>query len=93
MITYADVQLGNKEAILSSEGRNLVLKVQGPDNLEMKTWSTSPTNNYDAENPGTIMVGFEMLIPANAQQSIEVLLVPEKSAAQADFLNKTLNDC
>lgn len=92
MLTYSDVELGDKEATLTSQGRKLVLKVQGPDNVEMKTWSTAPTNNYDAENPGTIMVGFEVLIPANTTQSIEVLLIPEKAVAQADFSNKPLNE-
>ena len=92
MLTYADVRLGNKEALLNNEGQKLILKVQGPDDLEMKIWSTAPTNNYDAENPGTTMVGFEMLIPANTKQSIEVLLVPEKSIANAYFLNRALNE-
>ena len=52
MVTSADVALGKKEAVLSKDGEKLFLKVQGPDNLEMKTWSTAPTTNYDPENPG-----------------------------------------
>jgi len=33
-----------------------------------------------------------MQLPANSKQSIEVLLIPEKSVSQADFSNKTLKD-
>jgi hypothetical protein len=58
---------GENEVILTDEGKVLKLKVLEPDNLQMKTWSTAPTNNYDAENPGTIIVGFECEIPANAK--------------------------
>ena len=92
MLTYADVQLGTKEAVLSIEGKKLKLKVQGPDNLQMKTWSTAPTNDYDAENPGTIMVGFECELPANSSQTFEVILVPESIAADAAFTNLTLDE-
>ena len=90
MVTYSNVELGDKEATLIDGGKVLKLKVQGPDNIEMKTWSTAPTNNYDAENPGTIMVGFECEIPANSKESFEVLLVPANANETADFLNKTL---
>jgi hypothetical protein len=92
MVTGASVELGENVATLINKGKVLKLKVKGPGNIQMKTWSTAPTTNYDAENPGTVMVGFECEIPANTKQSFEVLLVPEKSADTADFLNKTLEE-
>lgn len=92
MVTFSQVVLGNKEATLTDDGKTLYLRVQGPDNIEMKTWSTAPTNNYDAENPGTIMVGFECDVPANTSQSFEVILVPKPVEAEAAFLNITLNE-
>jgi hypothetical protein len=92
MVTYSHVELGNKEATLTDNGQILYLRVQGPDNIEMKTWSTAPTNNYDAENPGTIMVGFECDVSANTSQAFEVILVPEPVEAEAAFLDKTLNE-
>ncbi len=70
----------------------MYLKVQGPDNIQMRTWSTAPTNNYDAENPGTIMVGFECEVPANTKESFEVIMIPETMGAQGEFLNKTLDE-
>lgn len=92
LVTPADVELGKKGAILSKDGETLYLKVQGPDNIKMRTWSTSPTNDYDAENPGTIMVGFECKLPANSKETFEVLLVPEKSKEDAEFLDVPLDE-
>lgn len=92
LVTEADVELGNPGAILTKDGKTLYLKIEGPDNIKMKTWSTAPTNDYDAENPGTIMVGFECTLPANTSESFEVLLVPEKSKEVADFLDVSLDE-
>ena len=92
MVTYSTVELGDKEATLIDNGKVLKLKVKGPVNLVMKTWSTAPTNNYDAENPGTIMVGFECEIPANTKESFEVILVPPSAGAEGQFLNKNLDE-
>ena len=92
MVTHANVELGNKEATLTDNGKILKLKVMGPGNLVMKTWSTAPTNNYDAENPGTILVGFECEIPANTKESFEVIMIPETMGIKGDFLNKTLEE-
>ena len=92
MVTNSFVELGQNEAVLIDSGKRFYLKVSGPNNIEMKTWSTAPTNNYDAENPGTIMLGFECEIPANMKASFEVLLVPEEMLNDAQFLNKALRD-
>jgi len=92
MVTFSHVELGEKEATLTDGGKVLKLKVHGPDNLQMKTWSTAPTNNYDAENPGTIIVGFECDIPANTKEFFEVIMVPETIAAKGEFLNKNLDE-
>ena len=92
MVTPTNVSLGNSEATLTNDGKSLHLKVLGPDNLQMKTWSTAPTNNYDAENPGTILVGFECELPANSEISFEVILVPEKVKDGSDFLNLKLEE-
>lgn len=92
MLTPANVELVDKGAILTKDGKKLFLKIQGLDNLMMKTWSTAPTNDYDAPNPGTIMVGFECDLTANVSQAFEVLLVPENADGIADFLGKSLDE-
>jgi hypothetical protein len=92
MVTFSHVELGEKEATLTDDGKVLKLRVLGPDNLQMKTWSTAPTTNYDAENPGTIIVGFECEVPANTKEFFEVILVPQDLSQQADFYGKTLDE-
>lgn len=92
MLTPANVELGNKEATLTINGKKLQLMVKGPGNIEMKTWSTKPTTEYDAENPGTTRVGFTCIVPANSAQTFEVLLIPENAASSAIILDKKLDE-
>ena len=78
MVTPADVKVnGNGMAQLSQNNKTLQIKVVEPANVTITTWSTTPNHDYDAPNPGTIRVGFEITIPANSKCPITVLLVPE----------------
>ena len=92
MVTFSTVELDINQATLTDNGEILYLKVKGPENINMKTWSTAPTNNYDAENPGTIMVGFECEVAANSSVSLEVLLVPKARESEATFLDLSLEN-
>ena len=80
MLTPANVKiLGNNHAELTKDGKKLLLQVNGPANLVMKTWSTDPPKDYDAPNPGTTLVGFELTLPAHSKTILNVSLIPEKS--------------
>ena len=57
--------------------------MESPVKVTMKTWSTDPPNAYDAPNPGTILTGFEVTIPAKTKLALTVSLVPEKAAGKA----------
>jgi hypothetical protein len=83
MLTPATVTLlsGNK-AELTKDGKKLILQVQEPATVELKTWSTDPPHDYDAPNPGTVRVGFEVKVPANAKTVLTVLLIPERSTGK-----------
>jgi hypothetical protein len=77
MLTPAEVQIMNENtALLTQNGKKLVLKVQSPFKVTMKTWAAQPPNTYDAPNPGTIFTGFEVIIPANSKSTLQVALVP-----------------
>jgi hypothetical protein len=86
MLTPAEVKItGANTAELTKDGKRLLLKVQEPATVTMKTWSTDPPHDYDAPNPGTTLVGFEVKLPSNAKSSISVALIPggdEKSTIQ-----------
>ncbi len=92
MVTYADVQLNKHDAVLTEHGKKLELRINGNFDWKMNTWSTAPANDYDAENPGTIMVGFESSIPADSNAFFEVLLVPEREVENAPFIDRTLEN-
>lgn len=92
MMTMADVTLTEHGAILIKDGKKLNLQVQGPPNLQMRTWSTTPTTDYDAPNPGTTLVGFECELPAHVLETFKVLLVPEKALGEVRDFTEALVD-
>ena len=91
MLTSATVELGKNSITLTKEGHSLLLKVDSPAQVTMKTWSTEPTTNYDAPNPGKTLVGFEMQLQPNQKQEIQVLLIPGSVDAKKVKFSKTLN--
>jgi hypothetical protein len=92
MLTSADVKIsGPNSAELLKDGKKLTMKVVCSEDIKMKTWSTAPTNNYDAENPGTVMIGFEMKVRAREKVSASVLLIPGDDVVTENDL-KTLDE-
>jgi hypothetical protein len=84
MLTPADVKItGANTAELTKNGKKLILQVQEPATVTIKTWSTDPPRDYDAPNPGTTLVGFEVTLPSNAKSAISVALIPEGSEKSA----------
>jgi len=85
LLTPAEVKItGGHRAELASGGKKLILQVDGPKDIIMKTWPTDPPpQSYDAPNPGTIRVGFELTVPAGSDMAITVSLIPEKAASTA----------
>jgi hypothetical protein len=77
MLTSADVKMtGKNSAELTKNGKKMILKVAEPGEIVMKTWTTKPPHDYDAPNPGTTLVGFEVTIPANTKSTLQVFLIP-----------------
>ena len=92
MLTPAQVELNGKgQAVLSQNGQKMVLKVLEPKNVTLKTWTTQSSKEYDAPNPNTLFVGFEMELPQNAKQNITVVLVPESNQIPGKKVIKPLN--
>ncbi len=91
MLTSATVELGKNSITLTKEGHSLLLKVDSPAQVTMKTWSTEPTTNYDAPNPGKTLVGFEMQLQPNQKQEIQVLLIPGSVDAKKVKFSKPLS--
>ena len=92
MLTPADVKItGNDKAVLTKNGKTLMLQVKGPGDIKMQTWSTDPPNSYDAPNPGTTLVGFTVTLPANSKTAFDVSLVPESHGKKKIKKTEPLN--
>ena len=80
MLTPADVTIkGGNTAILTKDGKELLLRVTSPGNVQLKTWSTEPTADYDAPNPGTTLLGFDIQVAPGKSQVLQVMLIPRGS--------------
>jgi len=77
---------------LYQNGKRLQLKVTEPASVTLKTWSTQPTHEYDAPNPGTTLVGFEVTLPSSTTQIINVQLIPGGISVNEDAKIPSLKD-
>lgn len=74
---------GSSATAANLPGSN-VSTANAPVSITMKTWPTDPPpNSYDAPNPGTIRVGFELTLPARSAAVLTVSLIPEMAAGAA----------
>lgn len=96
MLTDANIEsIGKNKIVLTKNGKKLQIKVKSKLPLQMKTWSTQSPNDYDADNSGTTLVGFELTLPAGASSTFDVSLIPEKqrvSCSDKRLLNKWIFD-
>jgi hypothetical protein len=82
MLTSAEAKITGKNSIeLKKDGKKLTLQVVEPAEMSvnMKTWTTASPNDYDAPNTGTVLIGFEVKIPANTSTALSVKLIPQSA--------------
>jgi hypothetical protein len=83
---------GKNEITLEKDGKKLKLVIDASQGqLQMKTWSTIGPNSYDAPNPGTTLVGFELTLPANTNASTNVYLLPSSTKKSKQMKKKLLS--
>jgi hypothetical protein len=85
MVTRAEVKIdGEGRATLTQDGKALGFRVLEPAGAMLKIYPTDPPPAAtDARNPGTRMIGFEVVVAARAAQRIVVQLVPGAKPASA----------
>lgn len=91
MVTPAKATIIGNHIELEQKGEKMQLEVIANVPVKLKTWSTAPTNDYDAENPNTIIVGYEVQLPAHQKETILVKLLPEKTNEEKTVL-KPIDD-
>ena len=93
MLTAASVKAIDKnKSELTINGKKLLLTVAEPSGVNIVTWPTTPLHDYDAPNPGTTFVGFQLQLPANTRQAVTVTLVPGGSEGKVKEKVKPLNE-
>ena len=61
MCTEAEARILGPSAIeLKKDGKTRILRIHTKHYASPRIWPTSPRHDYDADNPGTILVGFEI---------------------------------
>ncbi|WP_109674678.1 heparinase II/III domain-containing protein [Dyadobacter jejuensis] len=90
MLTAAEAKIVNNHTIeLTQNGKKMFLRFDANHPIELQTWSTKPTHSYDAENPGTIFVGFTTTVPAQSTLQVSAVLsekiVKTTKASLADW--------
>ena len=77
MCTEAEARILGPSAIeLKKDGKTRVLRLSTRHYASPRIWPTSPRHDYDADNPGTCLVGFEIKnVMPHEKVSIKVSLV------------------
>jgi hypothetical protein len=80
LLTSANVTLIGKDvAELTKNGKKLTIRVKSPSGAEIKATGAVPRHSFDAPNPGISLVGFEITVPANSNEDLVVLMLPDGS--------------
>jgi hypothetical protein len=82
MLTGAEVALekDGSSAVLKRDGKTLLMRAVSPDKVKLQTYSTDPPKEHDAPNPGTRMVGFEVVLAPGQELRLAVELIPGGTA-------------
>ncbi|MCD6392806.1 MAG: heparinase II/III family protein [Planctomycetes bacterium] len=83
MVTPAEVSIESNNKALLKIGRKVMhLSVLTDEKIQLKTWSTEPKADYDAPNPGTRLIGFEVSLAAGQAVRTAVVMSPPGANAK-----------
>ena len=89
LLTAATVKIVDGKTVeLSQNGKKMLLIFDTKSKIEIKTWSTTPTHDYDAQNPNTQFVGFEATLPANSQANFNAYFTASPDVSSAKPLSE-----
>ncbi|MCZ6704215.1 MAG: hypothetical protein O6940_14395 [Ignavibacteria bacterium] len=93
MVTQENIQItGHNSAVIRKGNETLKFQVVSPINVEIRTYSTDPPNDFEDKNPGTKMIGFEVDLKPNQEVELIVLLVPEGTDVPIEINLDKIND-
>lgn len=75
MLTTAECVIEGTNTIkLTKNDKTMYFVVESNIPVNLKTWSTDPVNDFDQANPGTIMIGFDCVLPEQSTYTFSVKL-------------------
>ena len=77
MCTEAEARiLGPGKIELKKDGRTRILKISTKHYASPRIWPTTPAHDYDADNPGTCLVGFDIKnVKPHEKVSVKISLI------------------
>jgi hypothetical protein len=83
MVTPAEVHVeSGNDALLTEGGKTMRLTVLTDRRIKWQTWSTEPKADYDASNPGTCLIGFEVSLSSGQAARTAVVMTPSSAKAK-----------
>jgi len=93
MVTPTKIDIkSDKQAILRHEGKTLQFKVITDKKVQLKTFSTKPRTKFDAKNPGTRMIGFDIRLKAGEKAVIQVVMTPGSKEKSFEGITKNVEN-
>jgi len=81
VLTGTDAKVQGSTATLKKKDKTLQVRVVSPANATLKIVSTDPPHDYDAKNPGTCLLTFEVKLQPNEAQTLVVDFIPGGTGA------------
>jgi hypothetical protein len=89
LLTPASVKIiDGKTVELFQNGKTMLLIFDTKTKIDIKTWPTTPTHDYDAPNPNTQFVGFEATLPANSLEIFNAYFTTSADVSPAKPLSE-----
>jgi len=86
MVTPAEVSIeSSKSALLQKEGKTMHLTVLTDEEIQLRTYSTEPKADYDAPNPGTRLIGFDVSLSSGQAVRTAVIISPSSATAKSSI--------
>ena len=80
MVTPATVSIASHDnALLKKDGKTMHLTVVTDEKIQLQTYSTGPKADYDARNPGTCLIGFEVSLSGGQAARTAVFMSPSNA--------------
>lgn len=84
VLTAATVVLKNETiAELIINNKKMIVQLIGPKGCKLTTWSTKPKTDFEDPNEGTVMLGFEYGLAANAKTTLKITFSGAGNTASA----------